>query len=180
MKIDELNSKPHQKSITVTMSYDDARDISNGLYYLVSGENPDDRSKYQPIYADCKMLFDMIKHGNVQPETIAYKSSLLNNEKVKAEKPEIDKIVTTGNGKKQDVKKTMTVQEYNKEFLPKIDKASCVIANMENDLRKTDDYEGAMRELTVLGWSEETKKLILTALDYYRQHEGIDKIKLLD
>lgn len=94
MKIDELNSKPNQKSITVTMSYDEVRDISNGLYYLVSDKNPDDRSKYQSIYTDCKILFDMIKHGNVQPETIAHKSSLLNNEK--AEKTEINKTVTTG------------------------------------------------------------------------------------
>lgn len=72
----------------------------------------------------------------------------------------------------------MTVKEYNTVFLPKIDAASCVISCMENDFKKTKDYDGCMRELKILGWSEETKSTILTALDYYRQHEGIDKLEI--
>lgn len=164
MYIEELNTKKHQKSITVTMSYEEIRDISNGLYYFVNNKRSEeeDTSRYAKVYSDCKLLFDMLKHGNVQPETIRFKSELLDD---KTEE-------------KSELKKTMTVREYNKEFLPKIDTASNIIMNIEQDLRKTEDFEGAMRELKVLGWSEETKETILTALEYYRKHEGIDRLKI--
>lgn len=85
---------------------------------------------------------------------------------------------------------TMDYAEYEEfcdryDIKKKYDNTDCsyvicaysVISNMENDLKKTEDYEGAMRELEILGWSEETKQVILTALDYYRQHEGIDRLK---
>lgn len=34
MHIEELNARKGQKSITITMNYDEVRDIANGLYYL--------------------------------------------------------------------------------------------------------------------------------------------------
>lgn len=82
MHIDELNARKGQKSITVTMNYDEVRDIANGLYYLISGTPCEDGvDKYKPIAADCKVLFDLIKHGNIQPETIDKKMSARQFEK---------------------------------------------------------------------------------------------------
>lgn len=91
--------------------------------------------------------------------------------------PKVYAVFTRKGNEKEDVEGTMTVKEYNESFLPKIDAATCVISNMENDLKKTNDYPGCMRELKLLGWSEETKQTILTAMEYYKKHEGLEKIR---
>lgn len=75
----------------------------------------------------------------------------------------------------------MTVKEYNKEFLPKITTAKHVLTFMEQEFQKVkyiseDAYEQCMTELKCLGWNEEIKDVILNALEYYRIHEGIEKI----
>lgn len=69
MHIEELTSKPNIKIATVVMTYEEVRDIANGLYHLISGTecNKDD---YKNIYAKSKFLFDMVKHGMIQPETL--------------------------------------------------------------------------------------------------------------
>lgn len=63
MVIKELDDKI--KHATISISYNEARDISNGLYHI-SKEKPE----YKDIYLKTKFIFDMIKHGMIQPETI--------------------------------------------------------------------------------------------------------------
>ena len=67
MHIDELLNKPGIKSITVTFSYEEIRDMSNGLYHATKTEEI-----FKPIFGKAKFLFDMVKYGNIQPETIKY------------------------------------------------------------------------------------------------------------
>lgn len=81
----------------------------------------------------------------------------------------------------------MTVKEYNKEFLPQVNGAKTFISALDHIIEKvfaeniTDKDELKKFLLEVLhtyGWSEETKQLILNALESYRKHEGIDKLDL--
>lgn len=76
----------------------------------------------------------------------------------------------------------MTVQQYNDEFLPMIDTASCFISMLELEIDHMDkelvDTEEVRRIFKIYGWSEETKEIILKALEYYRQHEGIEKLEM--
>lgn len=53
------------KHVTVTLGYDELRDISNGLYHASMNGDAD-----KEIYAKTKFLFDMSKHGMIMPETI--------------------------------------------------------------------------------------------------------------
>jgi len=71
----------------------------------------------------------------------------------------------------------MTIKEYNEEFGRKISRAMCLIMVVENAFKKTNDYEGVMRELRILGWSDEMKDTLLKALECYRVHEGIEKLE---
>lgn len=75
----------------------------------------------------------------------------------------------------------MTVQEYNNTFLPEIDHASCFISRLELAVDHMDigdpGRKEARRILELYGWDEEAKNTILTALKYYRIHEGIDKLE---
>ena len=65
MHIEELSSKTNNKYVNVVLSYEECRDISNALYHMQKTD-----SKYKQIYGKCKFLFDMVKHGNIQPDTI--------------------------------------------------------------------------------------------------------------
>lgn len=75
----------------------------------------------------------------------------------------------------------MTVKEYNKEFLPKIKKARILIEMMDKIIDHMDIDEDGRNEvkriLKIYGYSDETKETIVKALEYYRIHEGIDKLK---
>ena len=91
MYIEELIQKPGRKSITMTMSYDEIRDIANGLYHLTADDKKQAKtsntryySDYDEIAAKTHFLFDMIKHGNIQPETTC---KLYNLQKQKEEEP---------------------------------------------------------------------------------------------
>lgn len=66
MYITELNSKNNLKNVTVNLSYEDIRDISNGLYLAQTHDK-----EYNKTYVQCKVLLDLVKHGNVQSETVA-------------------------------------------------------------------------------------------------------------
>lgn len=66
MNIQELSSKINNKYVTVTFTYEEVRDMANGLYYISK-----DKPEYKGIKDKCKFLFDMVKHGMVQPETIS-------------------------------------------------------------------------------------------------------------
>ena len=75
----------------------------------------------------------------------------------------------------------MTVKEYNTEFFPKIQYAREFIMLFESAIQHMDerivDKDEVMRHFKLRCWSEETKETILTALSYYKQHEGLDKIE---
>lgn len=75
----------------------------------------------------------------------------------------------------------MTVQEYNEEFLPQIQTAKSFIRLFESGIRHMDDKlvnkNEVYKQFEIRGWSKETKEIILTALDYYRKKEGLEKIK---
>lgn len=75
----------------------------------------------------------------------------------------------------------MTVQEYNKEFLPQIQKAKSFIMLFESGISHMDDKlvnkNEVYKQFEIRGWPKETKEIILTALDYYRKREGLEKIK---
>lgn len=74
----------------------------------------------------------------------------------------------------------MTVKEYNKKFLPKIEHAESFIRLFDNSIEHMDeskvDKTEVYRQFRIRGYSDETVQTILTALDYYRVHEGINKI----
>ena len=75
----------------------------------------------------------------------------------------------------------MTVKEYNTEFLPKIQIAREFINLFESAIQHMDekkvDKDEVMKKFKIRCWSEETKETILTALSYYKRHEGLDKIE---
>lgn len=79
----------------------------------------------------------------------------------------------------------MTIKEYNKEFLPQVNGAKTFVNALDHIIEKVfteniTDKEGLkkllLEVLSTYGWSEETKQLILNALECYRVHEGIDKL----
>ena len=74
----------------------------------------------------------------------------------------------------------MTVREYNREFLPKIQRAREFVSMFESaiehmDVKKVDKDE-VYKQFRVRCWSEETRQTILAALAYYKKHEGMGKI----
>lgn len=75
----------------------------------------------------------------------------------------------------------MTAKEYNKEFLPKIEKAEMFILLFESAIEHMDenvvDKDEVRRHFELRCYSEEIKKVILTALNYYKEHEGLNKIE---
>lgn len=75
----------------------------------------------------------------------------------------------------------MTVKEYNNEFLPKLERAEEFIRLFESAIRHMDekivDKNEVRRHFELRCYSEETKETILTALRYYKKHEGLDKIE---
>lgn len=79
MIINELNHKPDLsiKNATVTLSYDEIRDIANGLFYLLEDDNtfkPNQSEK--DSFAETKqkfdVLFDLVKYGCVTDFTISH------------------------------------------------------------------------------------------------------------
>lgn len=74
----------------------------------------------------------------------------------------------------------MTVREYNNEFLPKIQRAREFIVLFDSAIRhmdaKTVDKDEVMKQFKLRCWSEETKETLLTALNYYKNREGLDKV----
>lgn len=68
MYIEQLCSKQGMKEMTLHLNYDEVRDTANALYYLVSGKSPE--KDYSELQAKWQFLFDMVKHGMIQPETV--------------------------------------------------------------------------------------------------------------
>lgn len=78
----------------------------------------------------------------------------------------------------------MTVSEYNLDFLPSISRAVEFIALFESAIRhmdeKTVNKDEVLKQFQIRCWSEETKQTILTALNYYKKHEGLDKVECME
>ena len=76
----------------------------------------------------------------------------------------------------------MTVKEYNNDFLPRIERAREFVLLFESCIDHMDDKrvdkDEVRKQFQIRSWSEETKQLILTALSYYKKHEGIDKLEM--
>ena len=74
----------------------------------------------------------------------------------------------------------MTVEEYNHSFLPRIQRAKEFVSLFESSINHMDglrvDKGEVRRQFGIRCWSEETKQIILTALDYYKRHEGLEKL----
>lgn len=73
----------------------------------------------------------------------------------------------------------MTVQEYNHDFLPKVERAREFVLLFESSIDHMDDAlvdkNEVRRHFKTRSWSEETKQTILTALSYYKKREGLDR-----
>lgn len=61
----------------------------------------------------------------------------------------------------------MTVKKYNNEFYPKYQKALSFVSCIDNAIRKSG--EEATRQMSIIGWDEDTKNFILTALELYNK-----------
>ena len=73
MIIKKLNCENKNDSyLTVQLSYDEVRDIANTCYYATKFIPANQTIKSNAVIAAnmTKFLFDMVKHGNIQPETI--------------------------------------------------------------------------------------------------------------
>lgn len=74
MVIKKLNCEDKNNSyLTVQLSYDEVRDIANTCYYateFIPAYQPKIKSNAVIAANMTKFLFDMVKHGNIQLETI--------------------------------------------------------------------------------------------------------------
>lgn len=72
MHIENLDNTGSIHSITITFNYNEVRDIANGLYLLVNLEGaPYNPNLYLEVAAKAAFMFDMIKHGMIQPDTVS-------------------------------------------------------------------------------------------------------------
>ena len=75
----------------------------------------------------------------------------------------------------------MTVKEYNREFLPRIEQADYIISNLEHIVEHMDknkvDKKEIWRMLGIYGWSEEVRETLLKALECYKIYEGLEKLE---
>lgn len=79
MIINELNHKPDLKikNATVTLNYDEIRDIANGLFYLLEDDetfkpNQSEKDSFAQTKRKFDILFDLIKYGNVTDFTLSH------------------------------------------------------------------------------------------------------------
>ena len=74
----------------------------------------------------------------------------------------------------------MTAQEYNHVFLPRINRAKEFVELFESSIEHMSDTrvdkDEVRKQFRIRGWSEETRQVILTALEYYKCAEGLAKI----
>lgn len=100
----------------------------------------------------------------------------MQNKKVKARQ-----LNSYTNGWKADF---MTVKEYNRDFLPRIQRAREFVSLFESAINHMDDArvdkEEVRKQFRIRSWSEETKQTILIALAHYKKYEGLDKIESME
>lgn len=75
----------------------------------------------------------------------------------------------------------MSVADYNNRFLPMIDKANYFISRLDSAIDHMDhhkvDKDEVRRILALYNYDGETIHIIRTALEYYKQHEGLKKLE---
>lgn len=74
----QVSANLSDTNISVNLRYNDIRDICNACY-KVHMQNMPIKKENKPLheaYAKTKFLFDMVKHGYVQPETIEILNTL--------------------------------------------------------------------------------------------------------
>lgn len=62
----------------------------------------------------------------------------------------------------------MDVKTYNLKFIPQYETANCFIQNLQYTLEGKCDEE-SLRQVQIIGWSEQTKKFISDALNLYKE-----------
>lgn len=62
MTIRELSTESSNRHVTVTLSYDEVRDIANGLY---KGQRGDGDLSDREVYKKAATLFELVKHGKI-------------------------------------------------------------------------------------------------------------------
>ena len=79
MIITELNHKPDYniKNATVTLNYEEIRDIANGLFYLLEDDekfkpNQSEKDSFAKTKRKFDILFDLVKYGNVTDFTLSH------------------------------------------------------------------------------------------------------------
>ena len=74
----------------------------------------------------------------------------------------------------------MQAEEYNHAFLPRINRAEecgeCFQRSIEHMSDTRVDKDEVRKQFRIRGWSEETRQVILAALEYYKCAEGLAKI----
>lgn len=65
MKIRELSGRKGNRHATVTLTYEEIRDMADGLCQICL-----DRPEYESVENKCRLLFEMVEHGKATPETI--------------------------------------------------------------------------------------------------------------
>ena len=70
----------------------------------------------------------------------------------------------------------MTAQEYNHVFLPRINRAEEFVELFESSIEHMSETR-VDKQFRIRGWSEETRQVILAALEYYKCAEGLAKIR---
>lgn len=68
MQIRELRSERNNKGAVISLSYEEIRDLANALYCLTTGVST--KTDYSSIAANMHLLFDLVKHGNIQKHSI--------------------------------------------------------------------------------------------------------------
>lgn len=75
----------------------------------------------------------------------------------------------------------MTVKEYNRDFLPRIQRAKSFVQLLEYTIQHMDgsivDHNEVRRHLEIHGWSEEMRRTILDALTFYDEVGGRQRIE---
>ena len=79
MIINELNHKPDLKikNATVTLNYEEIRDIANGLFYLIEDDETlkpthSEKDSFEQTKRKFDMLFDLVKYGCVTDFTLSH------------------------------------------------------------------------------------------------------------
>ena len=71
----------------------------------------------------------------------------------------------------------MTAQEYNHVFLPQINRAEEFVELFESSIEHMSETrvekDEVRKQFRIRGWSEETRQVILAALEYYKCAEGL-------